>query len=87
MCSADTNYKLKKLKQEYKKIKDNKSGSNHCGERWFAIIDSVLCHQPSTLESGVIQSDAMLLELTQPNSPQEVEDSGRLSRAASQSHF
>uniref|UniRef100_A0A8C8JUK2 C2H2-type domain-containing protein n=1 Tax=Oncorhynchus tshawytscha TaxID=74940 RepID=A0A8C8JUK2_ONCTS len=69
--------KLKKLKQEYRRVKDdnNKSGSNHRGERWFAIIDSVLCHQPSTLESGVIQSDAMLLELTQPNSPQEVEDS------------
>ncbi|XP_045067916.1 zinc finger and SCAN domain-containing protein 29-like isoform X2 [Coregonus clupeaformis] len=46
--------KLKKLKQEYRRVKDdnNKSGSNHRGERWFAIIDSVLCHQPRLWSLG-----------------------------------
>ncbi|XP_045067912.1 uncharacterized protein LOC121559022 [Coregonus clupeaformis] len=67
--------KLKKLRQEYRIIKfdHNKSGSNHHRERWFAIMDRVLCHQPSTLVSGVINSEAKLLE--SPDSQQEIEDS------------
>nr|XP_046152738.1 myb/SANT-like DNA-binding domain-containing protein 2 [Oncorhynchus gorbuscha] len=71
--------KLKKLRQEYRQIKfdHNKRGSNHCGERWFAIMDRVLCHQPSTLESGVINSDAKILE--SPDSQQEIEDSDQSS--------
>ncbi|KAK6296006.1 hypothetical protein J4Q44_G00337190 [Coregonus suidteri] len=66
--------KIKKLKQEYHKIKDDKKkrSYNRRRERWFAIMDSVLCHQPSTL---VIDSDGKTLESTQPDSPQEVEDS------------
>uniref|UniRef100_A0A8C8JUX8 C2H2-type domain-containing protein n=1 Tax=Oncorhynchus tshawytscha TaxID=74940 RepID=A0A8C8JUX8_ONCTS len=71
--------KLKKLRQEYRQIKfdHNKRGSNHCRERWFAIMDRVLCHQPSTVESGVINSDAKILEL--PDSQQEMEDSDQSS--------
>ncbi|CAB1347997.1 unnamed protein product [Coregonus sp. 'balchen'] len=66
--------KIIKLKQEYHKIKDDnkKRSYNRCRERWFAIMDSVLRHQPSTL---VIDSDGKIWESTQPDSPQEVEDS------------
>ncbi|XP_045067915.1 zinc finger protein with KRAB and SCAN domains 2-like isoform X1 [Coregonus clupeaformis] len=66
--------KIHVLKKEYKKIKDNNnmSGSIYREESWFAIIDSVLCHQPSTLESGVLNSDAKLLE--SPDSQQEMGD-------------
>ncbi|XP_055751529.1 uncharacterized protein LOC129831928 [Salvelinus fontinalis] len=68
--------KIKKLKQEYHKIKDNnkKRSYNRRRERWFAIMDSVLRHQPSTL---VIDSDGNILESTQPDSPQEVKDSDK----------
>uniref|UniRef100_A0A8C7FNZ6 Myb/SANT-like DNA-binding domain-containing protein n=1 Tax=Oncorhynchus kisutch TaxID=8019 RepID=A0A8C7FNZ6_ONCKI len=84
--STQCRWKIKKLKQEYKKIKDdeNKNRSyNRRRERWFAIMDSVLRHQPSTL---VIDSDGNILATTQPNSPQEVKDSGKLSCLVQHQH-
>ncbi|KAL0973271.1 hypothetical protein UPYG_G00201270 [Umbra pygmaea] len=42
--------KIKKLKQEYKKIKNDTSINcpNSCGKRWFAIMDDVLSQQTRT---------------------------------------
>uniref|UniRef100_A0A8C7HUV0 Uncharacterized LOC109905768 n=1 Tax=Oncorhynchus kisutch TaxID=8019 RepID=A0A8C7HUV0_ONCKI len=75
--SKQCRQKIQILKKEHKKIKDNNnmSGSIYREENWFAIIDSVLCHQPSTLESGVINSDAKLLG--SPDSQQEMGDSNK----------
>ncbi|XP_036821314.1 uncharacterized protein LOC110507824 isoform X2 [Oncorhynchus mykiss] len=75
--SKQCRQKIQILKKEHKKIKDNNnmSGSIYREESWFAIIDSVLCHQPSTLESGVINSDAKLLG--SPDSQQEMGHSNK----------
>lgn len=83
--STQCRWKIKKLKQEYKKIKDdkNKNASTCLRRRWFAIMDSVLRHQRSTL---VIDSDGNILESTQPDSPQEVKDSGKLSCLVQHQH-
>lgn len=64
--------KIKKLKQEYKKIKNDtsKNSSNSHGTRWFAIMDAVLSQRTRT---------SMLLESTQLKSLPEAEDSGKLS--------
>uniref|UniRef100_A0A4W5Q6A7 Uncharacterized protein n=1 Tax=Hucho hucho TaxID=62062 RepID=A0A4W5Q6A7_9TELE len=61
--------KIKKLKQEYKKIKNDtsKNSSNIRGRRWFAIMDAVLTQQTRT---------SMLLETTQLKSLPEAQDSG-----------
>ena len=69
------------LKQEYKKIKDdeNKNASTGLRRRWFAIMDSVLGHQPSgtLLESGLVMNSQNILEST-PDAPPEEEDPGNL---------
>ena len=41
--------KLKKLKQDYKKLKDhnNRSGANRKVNKWYTQLDNILGHQPA----------------------------------------
>lgn len=57
--------KIKKLKQDYKKIKDhnNHSGANQKTSKWFDSLDQILGHRPAYLGNAATKdSDAMLLE-------------------------
>lgn len=56
--------KIKKLKQDYKKIKDhnNKSGVERKTNRWYDMIDAVLGHRPANAgRSGSRDSATALL--------------------------
>ncbi|KAM6984756.1 uncharacterized protein FYW47_013742 [Aplochiton taeniatus] len=69
--------KIKKLKQEYKKIKDRK-GTDHHGGIWFAIMDDVLNYQPETLDSRMMDSTLLTSKIsTQATSFLDMEDNGK----------
>ncbi|KAK6489600.1 trihelix mRNAion factor GTL1-like isoform X1 [Huso huso] len=66
---------IKKLKQEYKKIKEhnNKSGADHKKGKYYDIMDSVLGHRPATLGAGVVNSATEIME-AMVDPPAEKED-------------
>ncbi|KAJ8389034.1 hypothetical protein AAFF_G00124310 [Aldrovandia affinis] len=57
--------KLKKLKQDYKKIKDhnNKSGSDRRTSKWFDRLDALLGHRPSSGAARTKDEDVTRAEL------------------------
>ncbi|RXM33887.1 Trihelix transcription factor GT-2 [Acipenser ruthenus] len=56
--------KIKKLKQEYKKIKEHnsKSGADHKKGKYYDIVDSVLGHRPAALRAGAVNSATEIME-------------------------
>uniref|UniRef100_UPI003AAD366F uncharacterized protein n=1 Tax=Centroberyx gerrardi TaxID=166262 RepID=UPI003AAD366F len=72
-------FKIKKLKQEYKRVKEQKD-SKHRQSRWFAVMDNVLGHQGQETEAeeaaGVMDSAPASLETSQHGFPEKVEDLG-----------
>ncbi|XP_029902118.1 uncharacterized protein LOC115355452 isoform X4 [Myripristis murdjan] len=72
-------FKLKKLKQEYKKVKDQKD-SKRRESTWFVIMDNILNCQEQELEmekaAEVTDSAPPLLEKSQHGFPEPVEDKG-----------
>ncbi|KAK9979861.1 hypothetical protein ABG768_013269 [Culter alburnus] len=62
--------KLKKLKQDYKKIKDhnNRSGSDRRTNKWFDRLDALLGHRPSFSGSAVTKDSATALLEAMPES-------------------
>ncbi|XP_052408638.1 uncharacterized protein LOC127953431 [Carassius gibelio] len=69
--------KLKKLKQDYKKIKDhnNRSGSDRRTNKWFDRLDALLGHRPSFSGAAVTSDSATALLEAMPESDEQwVED-------------
>lgn len=69
--------KLKKLKQDYKKLKDhnNRSGSDRRTNKWYERLDALLGHRPAFSGAAVTKDSATaLLETTQESEDQWVED-------------
>uniref|UniRef100_A0A8C6SJX6 Myb-like domain-containing protein n=1 Tax=Neogobius melanostomus TaxID=47308 RepID=A0A8C6SJX6_9GOBI len=55
--------KVKKLKQDYKKIKEiNESGAEFKKSKWFNILDSILGHHPDDSGSGAATSENSPME-------------------------
>lgn len=73
--------KLKKLKQDYKKIKDhnNRSGSERRTSKWYEQLDAILGHRPAYQPSETHNSATILLEsmCTEPVEPT-MEDSEQI---------
>lgn len=72
--------KIKKLKQDYKKIKDhnNKSGSDRKTSKWYDLLDAILGHRPAyagnaagTKDSATGLLEAIVSGDTRSSSPQE----------------
>ncbi|XP_036407374.1 uncharacterized protein LOC118793342 isoform X2 [Megalops cyprinoides] len=64
--------KVKKLKQEYRKLKEHNSrgGPDRKGGKWFNIMDSVLGNaRPATSGGGVLNSAMSILEAMSSPSP------------------
>ena len=53
--------KLKKLKQDYKKVKDhnNRSGSDRRTNKWFDRLDALLGHRPAFSGAAVTKDSAI----------------------------
>ncbi|TRY65788.1 hypothetical protein DNTS_014257, partial [Danionella cerebrum] len=62
--------KIKKLKQDYKRIKDynNKSGSVRKTSKWYKLLDSTLGHKPTYAGSSAVGQSAGFLETFSPES-------------------
>lgn len=56
--------KIKKLKQDYRKIKRNckRSGANGKNFKWFDALDAVLSQRAATADNTEQQSASMILE-------------------------
>ncbi|XP_067284050.1 zinc finger and SCAN domain-containing protein 29-like [Pseudorasbora parva] len=69
--------KLKKLRQDYKKLKDhnNRSGSDRRTNKWYERLDALLGHRPAFSGAAVTKDSATaLLETIQESEDQWVED-------------
>ncbi|XP_056098526.1 zinc finger and SCAN domain-containing protein 29-like [Rhinichthys klamathensis goyatoka] len=69
--------KLKKLKQDYKKVKDhnNRSGSDRRTNKWFDRLDALLGHRPAFSGAAVTKDSAIaFLESIHDSEDQSVED-------------
>ncbi len=55
--------KLKKLKQDYKKLKDhnNRSGANRKVNKWYAQLDAILGHRPAYTSDPGTEDSALQL--------------------------
>ena len=72
--------KIKKMKQDYKKIKDhnNKSGSNRKTSKWFDALDAILGPRPVYAgSSNVMESATAMLEAIANDTPIEIPQQGR----------
>ncbi|KAI9538433.1 hypothetical protein NQZ68_014177 [Dissostichus eleginoides] len=78
--------KIKKLKQDYKKIKDhnNKRGNGRKTSKWYDRLDALLGHRPSfsgtssTIDSGVLVWEA---EMADSVACELYDDEGKWARA------
>lgn len=77
--SKQVREKLKKLKQDYKKIKDhnNRSGSDRKSGKWFERLDAVLGHR-SYFSSSLEAKDITLLEAIHDETETEESNEGNL---------
>lgn len=77
--SKQVREKLKKLKQDYKKIKDhnNRSGSDRKSGKWFERLDAVLGHH-SYFSSSLEANDITLLEAIHDETETEESNEGNL---------
>ncbi|TKS69445.1 Zinc finger and SCAN domain-containing protein 29 [Collichthys lucidus] len=70
--------KLKKLKSDYRSIKDHngRSGSNRKNWRWFEVMDSIYGHRPanSGREGGLDSATSILESLTEDDYILELEE-------------
>lgn len=77
--SKQVREKLKKLKQDYKKIKDhnNRSGCDRKSGKWFERLDAVLGHH-SYFSSSLEAKDITLLEAIHDETETEESNEGNL---------